>query len=245
MYRTVPNYPIVIAANRDEYYSRVASGPHVLEENPMIWGGRDQQASGSWLGVNAHGLAVGLTNRRLSEEQVNDDDRRSRGLLCLDALRQCRPADVVTWLESEAHDRYNPFNLLVMDAESALWIAYDGKPEILRMEPGLNILANRNLNDGQSLRVQRARELLEPTQYFPLDELIPYLERTCSDHQEDVADRETLCLHRDHTQYGTVSSSILAIAPGLQQSRYLYASGHPCEAVYQDYSHLFLPNNRL
>lgn len=239
MYRTLSDYPIVIAANRDEYYSRSALGPRVLHHNPMIWGGRDQQAKGSWLGVNAHGLVVGLTNRRLREEQVNDDDRRSRGLLCLDALHQSCPADVASWLTREIPDRYNPFNLLVMDAESALWIAYDGTPVISWLEPGLHILANRNLNDFESLRVQRARDLIEPAQYRSLDELIPHLECVCGDHQDDVADREALCMHRDETQYGTVSSSILAIAPVLQQSRYFYTSSHPCESTYQDYSYLF------
>lgn len=239
IYRTVPNYPIVIAANRDEYYSRFALGPHILQDNPVIWGGRDQQAKGSWLGVNAHGLVVGLTNRRLSDEQVHEENRRSRGLLCLDALGLRCPTDVATWLASEALDRYNPFNLLVIAAESAIWIGYDEKLEMSWLEPGLHILANRNLNDGQSFRVHRARSLIEPVQHRPLDRLMPYLKRACSDHQDDVSDRETLCLHRDGTQYGTVSSSILAIAPDLQQSRYLYSSGHPCGVAYQDYSFLF------
>lgn len=39
MLRTVPDFPIVIAANRDEYYSRSALGPRVLQHRPMIWGG--------------------------------------------------------------------------------------------------------------------------------------------------------------------------------------------------------------
>lgn len=239
MYQTVPDYPIVIAANRDEYYSRSALGPCVLQHHPVSWGGRDQQAGGSWLGVNAHGLVVGLTNRRMSEDQENDEGRRSRGLLCLDALRQREPADVAAWLASEAPDRYNAFNLMVMNAESALWIAYDGKPESRVLAPGLHILANRNLNDPQSVRIQRARKLVEPVQPLPLDDLIPHLERVCRDHQEDVSDRDTMCMHRDETKYGTVSSSMLAIAPDLQHSRYLYADAHPCESVYQDYSALF------
>ncbi len=239
MYQTVPDYPIVVAANRDEYYSRSASGPCVLQHDPMSWGGRDQRAGGSWLGVNAHGLVVGLTNRRMSEEQENAEDRRSRGLLCLDALRQHEPADVAAWLASEAPDQYNAFNLMVMDAESALWIAYDGKPDIHVLKPGLHILANRNLNDTESVRTQRARELIEPVQYHPLDDLMPYLERACRDHQEEVTDRDTLCMHRENTKYGTVSSSMLAIAPRLQQSRYLYADAHPCETTYQDYSDFF------
>lgn len=236
MYQTVPNYPIVIAANRDEYYSRSASGPCMLQHDPTSWGGRDQQAGGSWLGVNAHGLVVGLTNRRMSDEQENAEDRRSRGLLCLDALRQREPADVAAWLSSEAPDRYNAFNLMVMNADSALWIAYDGKPNIHVLTPGLHILANRDLNDAHSVRIQRARELIEPVQYRSLDDLMPYLKHACRDHQEAIADRDTICMHRENAKYGTVSSSILAIAPNLQQSRYLYADAHPCESEYRDYS---------
>ncbi len=239
MYQTVPDYPIVIAANRDEYYSRSALGPNVLQHHPTSWGGRDQQAGGSWLGVNAHGLVVGLTNRRMSEEQTNDDQRRSRGLLCLDALRQAEPADVAAWLASEAPDRYNAFNLMVVNANSALWIAYDGNPDVHPLEPGLHILANRNLNDMESLRVQRARDLVEPVQYRSLDDVMPHLQRACRDHQYDVADRDTICMHRDDTKYGTVSSSILAIAPDLPQSRYFYADGHPCDSAYRDVSGYF------
>ena len=241
MYRTVPNYPIVIAANRDEDYRRSALGPRVLQHCPTIWGGRDQQANGSWLGVNAYGLMVGLTNRKMSEEQPHHDDRRSRGLLCLDALRLRRPEEVIVCLTGEPEDRYNPFNLLVMDAEAALWVAYDGKPDFTWLEPGLHILGNRDLNEEESLRAQRARGLIEPYQNGPLEALMPHLQCLCRDHQDDVAERDALCMHRDETQYGTVSSSILALAPALPQSRYLYADGHPCMVAYQDYSFLFRP----
>ena len=244
MHQTVPNYPIVIAANRDEYYSRAALGPRVLQQSPTIWGGRDQQANGSWLGVNAYGLVVGLTNRRMSEEQPHDEKRRSRGLLCLDALRLRRPEEVVSWLAGEPDDRYNPFNLLVMDAEAALWIAYDDKPSFTWLEPGLHILANRDLNDTESLRVQRARNLITPFQSCSLDALIPHLQCVCRDHQDDAADRDALCMHRDETQYGTVSSSILTLTPALKRSRYLYADGHPCATAYQDYSGLFAKDAR-
>lgn len=53
MYQTVPDYPIVIAANRDEYYSRSALGPNVLQHHPTSWGGRDQQAGGDLLSHTA------------------------------------------------------------------------------------------------------------------------------------------------------------------------------------------------
>ena len=101
IHKGIPSYPIVVAANRDEYYDRPTQGPHQLAHTPVVWGGRDTRAGGTWLGVNAHGLVIGLTNRRIREEQENDPQRRSRGLLCLEAL-QCRTAtEAADFLASE------------------------------------------------------------------------------------------------------------------------------------------------
>ena len=58
---------MVVVANRDEYYDRLTQGPHQLAHTPAIWGGRDTRAGGTWLGVNTHGLVIGLTNRRIRE----------------------------------------------------------------------------------------------------------------------------------------------------------------------------------
>lgn len=76
--------PLIVAANRDEFYDRPAEGPRVLE--PGIVGGRDLRGGGTWLGVNRHGGFVAITNRRAPERTA---DSYSRGLLALEALR-CR-----------------------------------------------------------------------------------------------------------------------------------------------------------
>src|SRR6266446_6628201 len=147
IYKGIPSYPIVVAANRDEYYDRPTQGPHQLAHTPVVWGGRDTRAGGTWLGVNAHGLVIGLTNRRIREEQENDPQRRSRGLLCLEAL-QCRTAtEAADFLASEPAERYNPFNLLMLDQHEILWAAYEGKSHLQCLEPGLHILTNGNIND--------------------------------------------------------------------------------------------------
>jgi hypothetical protein len=65
------------------------------------------------------------------------------------------------------------------------------------------------------------------------------LERVCRDHEEGVRDRETICMHRPHDNYGTVSSTILALTPDLQGSVYRYADGPPCVTPYKEYSLLF------
>ena len=241
IHQGVPGYPMVVAANRDEYYDRPTRGPHQLAHAPMIWGGQDIRAGGTWLGVNAHGLVIGLTNRRMREDQDNDPQRRSRGLLCLEALHRSTAAEAAEFLVNEPPERYNPFNLLIMDTHELLWAAYEGKAHIRRLEPGLHILANGNINDFDTVRIRRARRLLEHTAYPEWRCCLPLLEQVCRDHELGVQDRETICMHRDYERYGTVSSTILALTSEVAGSVYHYAAGQPCTIRYEDYSSLLTP----
>ncbi len=239
VHNRVEGYPIVLAANRDEYLDRPSQGPTVLQHAPRTWGGRDVRAGGTWLGVNEDGLVVGLTNRRMRPEQETDPGRRSRGLLCLEALR-CRTVQgVLSLIDSIPPDHYNPFNLLIANEHEAWWISYDGVPCPHPLPPGLHILANGNINDVDTVRIRRARRLLEQNVHTELHTLLPLLERVCQDHEAGVQDRETICMHRPQDNYGTVSSTVLALRPETEGSVYRYADGAPCLTPYKDYSYLF------
>jgi len=186
-------------------------------------------------------LVIGLTNRRTREDQENDPQRRSRGLLCLEALHCRTAAEAVDLLLSESPERYNPFNLLMMDHHELLWAAYEGQASIHRLEPGLHILANGNINDFETVRIRRARRLLQRAPYTEWQRCLPLLQQVCCDHESGVQDRETICMHRDHERYGTVSSTILALTPEIAGSVYRYAAGQPCIMPYKDYSSLLTP----
>lgn len=246
MYQMVPDVPVLLLSNRDEYHNRSTQNPGLLARTPAVWGGRDDQAGGTWLGVNEYGLVVGLTNRRMNEEQANVPDRRSRGLLCLDALHYGRVSDVATFLTKEPPNRYNAFNLLVLNADSALWVAYDGEAKVCSLQPGIHILANRNLNDTEHGRSCRASQLLQMAELSgvsslsDVNRLVSRLQSVCQDHEAGMADEEMICMHRDDKNYGTVSSTVLAISTQRSKSIYRYASGHPCESAYQDVSDLII-----
>ncbi|MCU0721745.1 MAG: NRDE family protein, partial [Pirellula sp.] len=78
-YCVVSESPILVASNREEFFDRRSSGPSIQAGKPRILCPTDQRSGGTWLGVNQHGVLVGLCNRRVLEPLGSN---RSRGLLC-------------------------------------------------------------------------------------------------------------------------------------------------------------------
>ena len=76
----VPGAPLIVAANRDEFYRRPAVTMTTLRDaDPRVLGGRDELAGGTWLAVNEHGVVAGLTNQPAPGGR--DLTKRSRGEL--------------------------------------------------------------------------------------------------------------------------------------------------------------------
>ena len=83
-YRYHPQYPLIIAANRDEYYARPTAPADWWPEHPDLLGGKDLQAGGTWLGITRSGRFAAVTNVR---EQLKATGRElSRGQLPRDFL---------------------------------------------------------------------------------------------------------------------------------------------------------------
>ena len=62
-WRVHADYPLVLAANRDEFHARPAA-PAAWWQQPRILAGRDLSAGGTWLGVARDGRFAALTNYR-------------------------------------------------------------------------------------------------------------------------------------------------------------------------------------
>src|SRR5206468_12767125 len=108
--------PLVVAANRDERLDRPAAAPFLWSGSPRFIAPRDELAGGTWLGLNEHGLFVGLTNRAGA---APDPTRRSRGLLVTDALGAASAAELaarIALLDPRAH---SPFLLVWADRAEA------------------------------------------------------------------------------------------------------------------------------
>jgi Transport and Golgi organisation 2 len=243
-YQQLEDYPIVVAANRDEHYTRKARGPHVMHHHPRVYAGQDEHAGGTWLGVNEFGLVVGVVNRHSPQPQ--DPARRSRGLLCLDLLCQNganTARDIL--LAAGSAQPYNSFYVLCADDEHA-YVAYnEGEITIRALAPGRYMLTNSSLIDLAVHTPPGLGDLL--TAPGPLDALLAALQEVCKTHQEiarvvdppnEYRGDRAICVHGSD-QYGTVSSSLMAIGREFSTSRYLHAEGAPCHTPYRDFSALF------
>lgn len=83
-YNVHPEYPFILAANRDEFRERAAQPAHFWPDAPHVLAGRDLKAGGTWLGITRAGRFAAITNYRdLRRAPVNGP---SRGQLVRAAL---------------------------------------------------------------------------------------------------------------------------------------------------------------
>jgi uncharacterized protein with NRDE domain len=236
--RTVAGYPLVVAANRDEFFSRPASTPRLLDEEANIFGGRDDVAGGTWLAVNGSGVVAALLNRR--SDRPPDPSRRSRGLLCLSMLRMSTAAQARGGLSHERGEAYNPFNLLVADREQA-WIATNKGVSISIQDlmSGLHLVTNLDLNDPTCPRIAASYRLFaellgDGAPRAPTPEFCDRLRQILAAHDTPLDPRggsvgDSLCMHG--AEYGTRSSTLLFLDDANRWT-YLHANDAPCRSRY-------------
>lgn len=156
-----PDYQLVLAANRDEFFSRPTEPLHRWPNPPGLVAGRDVRAGGTWLGVTPAGRWAAVTNFRdaLVEQRT---DARSRGDLVVGFLAgDASPSDHVARLAPTASD-YNGFNVLVGDRREVAWLSNrgpDGRAIHRLLEPGVYGVSNELL-DTPWPKVRRGKERL-------------------------------------------------------------------------------------
>ena len=229
-------YPVVVAANRDEHFDRPSGPPQVLVDEARIFGGKDLLAGGTWLGVNGHGMLVGIVNRR-SEEIREGVETKSRGLLCLEVLRASGPEKAVAMLRREKAMAYRPFNLLFANAIKAV-VAFNTEKEIVcvTLDHGLHVLSNTSIYDPPAGKASGAHglftEAVDHIDQSDQSSFIGSFKGILSDHRihGDRGSRDAICVHGEG--YGTVSSTIILYSEDKRQFYYYHVSGAPCRSDY-------------
>jgi uncharacterized protein with NRDE domain len=234
-FRMFEDCPLLVAANRDEQFTRPSAAPAVLDSQPRILAGKDLRAGGTWLGVNEYGVVIAILNRRVNGDSLPLINARSRGLLCMDLLRHRSAAAADAFMRAH-HERYNPFTAIVADSKRA-YACYNGEEEILthRLQPGLHVFSSAAEFDLHSAKAERAYTLFAQAGVRlaadPLDasRAIAELSSVLGDHSllAGATDPgEAICVHRENS--GTVSSSLVFFAAADARFDFFHCAGAPC-----------------
>ena len=147
------DYPLMLAANRDEFFSRPAAPAAFWEDHGEILAGRDLLQGGTWLGLTRSGRLAAVTNfRDGGRERVG---RLSRGWLVRDyLLSEQQPSSFLAQVRASG-DQYDGFNLIA-GTQRGLFHYSNRGAGITALPAGVHGLSNHLLNTPWP-KVQRAR----------------------------------------------------------------------------------------
>lgn len=148
-YKVHPRFPLIVAANRDEFLDRPAEAARFWLDVPNILAGRDLLAGGTWLGITRQGRFAAITNHRDLHHPVLPGP--SRGLLVRAALEHD--------LDTSGTGVYAGFNLLYGPVDT-LHYHNNVQPEGAALVPGIHGLSNAFLNTPWP-KVEKAKQAME------------------------------------------------------------------------------------
>jgi uncharacterized protein with NRDE domain len=219
-YRVHPDYPVIIAANRDEFYNRPALALHRWGQGSSVVAGRDLEGGGTWMGVHPNGRMAALTNYR--EPGVRIANAPSRGHLVSDFLQSRQTLnDYLKKIQSKGHD-YNGFNLILSEGDR--WVHYSnrgGAPQ--ELQPGVHGLSNHLLNTPWPKVVRSCRAMqnhLSPHRPPDVESLMQLLQDRAVPPDKDLPqtgvglewERRLGTVFIHSPIYGTRASTVLMVA---------------------------------
>ncbi len=142
-YNTNPEYPLVVAANRDEFYARPTEKAGFWDDYPFLLAGKDIEAGGTWLGITKSGRFAAITNYR--DMRTIKENAPTRGLLTLNFLVSQIPAFEYGKNLIRKSDLYNGYNLLFSDLENLFYFSNQTK-KADKLSSGVYGLSNHLLD---------------------------------------------------------------------------------------------------
>lgn len=143
-WRVSPDYPLVVAANRDEFFDRPTTPATFWDDAPNVLAGRDNVGNGTWMGITRNLRFAALTNVREGRETYNPD-APSRGKLVSEFLLARRRPDTYGKSVARMGNQYNGYNLLVADRD-ALYYQANRSGVLKELPPGIYGLSNHELD---------------------------------------------------------------------------------------------------
>jgi uncharacterized protein with NRDE domain len=136
-------YPLVVAANRDEAYARPAASAAFWHDHPQVFGGRDLDKGGAWLGLTRSGRFAAVTNYR--DGYPKGGAPRSRGELVGGYLTGTLTAQPYLQAVSLRQSEYAGFGTLAGDCDK-MWYLSNYGHRVEAVKPGVHGLSNHLLD---------------------------------------------------------------------------------------------------
>jgi uncharacterized protein with NRDE domain len=217
-YNAHPNYKLILAANRDEFYERETKPLHNWKENSDLYAGKDLKEGGTWLGITSKGKIAAITNYRdMSKIKSNAP---TRGKLITDFLLNKVSPERYSAILMKTAEKYNGYNLIFGRMEDLFYFSNETK-ETLKLSSAIYGLSN-HLLDTPWPKVKKSRkrfiEILEepvPSKYelFELlkdNEIYPDEDLPETGLPKDL-ERMVSPIFTVAGNYGTRSSSVIFI----------------------------------
>ncbi len=142
-FRAHRHFPLVVAANRDEHYSRPAAPAAFWDDHPEVYGGRDLEKGGTWMGLGSNGRFAAITNYR--EGKAAPPAPRSRGELVSGFLTGSTAAETYFRAIAANDHEYNPYSMIAGDPDALFWHS-NRHGQAATIAPGVHGLSNHLLD---------------------------------------------------------------------------------------------------
>lgn len=217
-YKHHPDYKLIFAANRDEFYDRPTRPAQFWDTSPSILAGKDCLAGGTWLGINRRGEFGALTNFR--DPSIQKENPPSRGGIVINYLKQKTNSKSFLKELHKKSNRYMGFNVLLGSAKQMFHYS-NQQQQISQIKPGIHGLSNYLLNTPWP-KVQRAKRTLTElisTENFDEENLFTLLQDDTQAPDDKLPDtgipdeleKQVSPIFIKTEKYGTRNSTILLI----------------------------------
>jgi uncharacterized protein with NRDE domain len=218
-YKVHPEYPLLIAANRDESHQRPTRQAEYWVNEPSILAGHDLEEGGSWLGMNKYGRIAAVTNYRSGAKLKSSNT--SRGLLVSEYLKYKKPSR--SYLDSCLANLadFDAFNLLLGDV-NGLYFLNSREKTYTQLQAGFYGISNGDF-DSNWPKVKRAKQqihdLLKADQLDSHEAILTTLTDKYLPDDESLPDtgvgieweRALAPIFITAKDYGTRSSSVVSV----------------------------------
>ncbi len=154
-YLSHPEYKLIIAANRDEFYKRPATPAQFWTEHPTLLAGKDLEGGGTWLGLTTAGKFSAITNYR--DIRNLKQNTPTRGKIVTDFLLNNNSLTEFSKELKEKADLYNGYNLIFGNLYGMNYFSNQTKT-LYELKPGIYGLSN-HLLDTPWYKIEKSKEL--------------------------------------------------------------------------------------